>query len=205
MANTIQRQASPARWHRAVERAMSEGIQVRQLAGSGAWIATSGSDSSTAYELDVTGEIAHGCSCLAGLNGDSVCKHRAAFYLAVGVLDPEPEPPAAPALAPCGYCWGRGWETVVGKSGTEYRFACQVCDGTGTEEAGEDDEPSSLAAGLAPVAPAPSAPAACGRCGGADTLTMTVAGGCGLHAVTIGCKACHGTGMVGMPAPAIAA
>ena len=101
MASTItrqQRQATPARWHKAVERAIGEDVQVRQLAGCGAWIATSGSDASAAYELEVTGAVAHGCNCLAGINGDPVCKHRAAFYLAIGVLDPEPDPPA-PALA----------------------------------------------------------------------------------------------------------
>ncbi|MDQ3411352.1 MAG: hypothetical protein M3509_04475, partial [Chloroflexota bacterium] len=88
-----------------MQRAIAENVQVRQLAGSCAWIATSGSDAGTAYEIEVTGEVAHGCSCLAGSNGDPVCKHRAAFYLTVGLLDPEPDPPA-PALAPCGYCSG---------------------------------------------------------------------------------------------------
>ncbi len=106
MATTMQRQqrqATPARWQKAVERASAENVQVRQLAGSGAWIATSGSDPNTAYELGVTGEVAHGCNCLAGLNGDPVCRHRAAFYLAVGLLDPEPDPPA-PAITPYRQC-----------------------------------------------------------------------------------------------------
>ncbi|MFT4040693.1 MAG: hypothetical protein QM692_21110 [Thermomicrobiales bacterium] len=90
------RTATPARWQAAAQRATTEGIQVRQLAGCGQWIATSGTDASTAYELDVTGAIAHGCSCQAGLNDDPVCKHRAAYYLLVGAIDltPEPEPPA---------------------------------------------------------------------------------------------------------------
>ena len=52
--------------------------------------------SSVAYEVEVTGNVAHGCDCLAGLNGDPVCKHRAAFFLLIGALDldPEPDPPA---------------------------------------------------------------------------------------------------------------
>jgi hypothetical protein len=105
---TRTRTSSPARWMKAVERAVAEGIQVRQLAGSGQWVATSGSDSSVAYEVEVTGNIAHGCTCLAGLNDDPVCKHRAAFYVLLGALslDPEPEPPA-PAAVICFRCQGR--------------------------------------------------------------------------------------------------
>jgi hypothetical protein len=93
---TRTRVSSPARWTKAAQRAISEGIQMRQVAGSGAWIATSGTDAAVAYEVAVTGNVAHDCDCLAGLNGDPVCKHRAAFYLLVGAitLDPEPEPPA---------------------------------------------------------------------------------------------------------------
>lgn len=170
------------------------------MAGSGAWIATSGSDSSAAYELEVTGDVAHGCSCLAGLNGDPVCKHRAAFYLAVGLLDPEPEPPA---LDPCGYCSGRGWAIVTGKSGTDYRFGGRVCDGTGTVAVEEDGDQPPLSRPAAPVAVAPVS-AACGRCDGSGRLRMTVAGGCGLYDVTTGCNACAGVGVVKLP-PAIAA
>ena len=124
MATTIQRQrqATPARWQKAVARAFGEGIQVRQLQGSGGWIATSGTDAGAAYELAVTGNVAHGCSCLAGLNDDPVCKHRAAFYLLIGALEPEPDPPASAApvvcfacrglVADCGVCGGAGVETL---------------------------------------------------------------------------------------------
>lgn len=85
------------RWKKAVERAISEGVEVRQLAGSGAWIATSGSQAGVAYELRVSGNFAWGCECLAGMNGDPVCKHRAAWYLLAGSLDPQP--PAAVTLS----------------------------------------------------------------------------------------------------------
>src|SRR5215207_5995102 len=91
---------TPARWEKAAERAEQEAIRVCQVQGSGQWIATSGSQSGTAYEVSVTGNIAHGCDCLAGLNGDPVCKHRAAFYLLIGALI-MPEPPAP---APCIAC-----------------------------------------------------------------------------------------------------
>jgi hypothetical protein len=110
---------SPERWQKAAERAIAEGIQVRQLQGSGQWIANSGSDATVAYELEVTGNVAHGCDCLAGLNGDPVCKHRAAFYLLIGAIDPtpEPDPPALGAVL-CFRCRG----TDAG---------CPVCGGAG--------------------------------------------------------------------------
>ena len=79
MIQTQTRIGSPARWMKAAERAIAEGIQIRQLAGSGQWVATSGSDTGAAYEVAVTGNVAHGCGCLDGLNEDPVCKHRAAF------------------------------------------------------------------------------------------------------------------------------
>ena len=113
------RQATPERWQKAARRAIDEGVQVRQLAGSGQWVATSGSDPAVAYEVEVVGNIAHGCTCLAGLNDDPVCKHRAAFYLSIGALagEPEPEPPA-PAGVVCFRCRG----TDAG---------CPVCAGAG--------------------------------------------------------------------------
>lgn len=118
---TTVRSSTPARWQKAAERAVSEGVQVRQLQGSGAWIATSGTQSGTSYGLEVTGNVCHGCDCLAGLNDDPVCKHRAAWYLLIGALslDPEPEPPTAPAIpALCFRCQGRD-------------AFCQVCQGVG--------------------------------------------------------------------------
>lgn len=101
MATAIRRPrvATPQRWQKALQRALDGQVQVRQLAGSGAWIATSASDGSTAYEVEVTGDVAHGCSCLAGMNGDPCCKHRAAFSFAIGLLDLDPEPePTAPLI-----------------------------------------------------------------------------------------------------------
>ncbi len=77
------RQATPARWQTALRRAFAEHISVRQLAGSGMWIATSCSDLAAAYE--VTRET---CECQAGPFGDPVCKHRAAYWVALGIVDP---------------------------------------------------------------------------------------------------------------------
>ncbi|MDQ3695035.1 MAG: hypothetical protein M3464_15615 [Chloroflexota bacterium] len=131
MATTIRRPrvATPQRWQKALSRAIDGQVQVRQLAGCGAWIATSASDPSTAYELEITGEVAHGCSCLAGLNSDPVCCHRAMFYHQLGHLDPEPEPPA-PAI--CRACQGCGliYDRDLERAGLLYP-SCQPCHGTG--------------------------------------------------------------------------
>lgn len=124
---------SSARWQKAAERAVHEGVQVRQLQGSGQWIASSGSDQTTAYELNVTGSIAHGCDCLAGLNNDPVCKHRAAFYILVGALglDPEPEgSPPAPGVAPvvCFRCRGVGAHCPVCAGSAALATAAQAAE-----------------------------------------------------------------------------
>lgn len=81
------REATPARWRAALARAEKEGIEIRQLVGSGGWIATSGADRHSAYELEVTAGVVHGCACLAAQHDDPVCKHRAAFLAEFGGLD----------------------------------------------------------------------------------------------------------------------
>ena len=74
-------QDAPERWQQALNRAIAQGVTVRQLAGSGAWIATSGTDSEAAYI--VTRDT---CECHAGEAGDPVCKHRAALRRRLGLL-----------------------------------------------------------------------------------------------------------------------
>ena len=83
-----QRQSTHQRWQQAVARARKEGVEARQLVGSGGWIATSGTDQRAAYELAVTSGIVHDCACLAALHDDPVCKHRAAYWIAMGIDDP---------------------------------------------------------------------------------------------------------------------
>lgn len=94
MATTVvrtRRQATPARWQAALARAIETDIQIRQIAGTGEWIATSGTRA-VAYRTDGVS-----CECEAALlGGDPVCRHRAAYWHALGLLDldPEPDPPA---------------------------------------------------------------------------------------------------------------
>ncbi len=150
MATTMirrQRQATPERWQAALARALAEGVQVRQLAGCGAWIATSGHDATVAYQVAVSGGVAHGCGCPAGEHGDPVCKHRALWYHLAGLLDPEPEPPmpASPALIPCRECGGDGYQRMVtgGRLSDWIAVPCWTCNGTGH---GPGEEVRALAA-----------------------------------------------------------
>ncbi len=141
MATTMirrQQTATPARWRKALVRAIAEGVQVRQLAGSGAWIATSGQDAGVAYQVAVSGGVAHGCDCPAGEHGDPVCKHRALWYHVAGLLDPEPEPPAPASIAvasrPCGACDGDGYQRIItgGHLSDWWAAPCAACQSTGT-------------------------------------------------------------------------
>src|SRR5215216_8031014 len=102
------RTASPERWRHAAERAITEGIEVRQVNASGMWVANSGSQANVAYVLEITGSLVQSCSCPAGTFGDPCCKHAARYYLDAGLLElnPEPEPPAAAASVVCFRCQG---------------------------------------------------------------------------------------------------
>ena len=83
---TLRRANTPDRWQAALQRALLEGVQVRQLAGSGAWVATSSTDPGAAYEV-----TPWTCECQAGQYDDPVCKHRAALHLRLGRLQPADE------------------------------------------------------------------------------------------------------------------
>lgn len=72
---------TPTRWIAALDRAEREGVTVRQLTASGAWIATSTSDPHSAYEVSV-----FRCTCKAAEFGDDpVCKHRAMLRYHLGL------------------------------------------------------------------------------------------------------------------------
>ncbi len=92
MVTSIARPNTLARWQAALKRAHVEGVQVRQLAGSGAWIATSSRDASIAYEVSIAD-----CDCHAAQHGDPICKHRAMLRWTLNLL---PFPTPAAGLAP---------------------------------------------------------------------------------------------------------
>jgi hypothetical protein len=86
---------TPARWQKALKRALEQGVDVRQLATTGVWVATSGTDSTAAYVVTESD-----CECRAAQEGDCVCKHRALLRHVLGMLPLDPDPtPAAPAVA----------------------------------------------------------------------------------------------------------
>jgi len=134
------RRDTPERWQAAAKRATAEGVTVRQLAGSGAWIATSGTDTTIAYEV-----TPWHCECRAGEFDDPICKHRATLRVRLGWLtvEPEPEPPAPAVVAViiraaeerCRNCGGNGWGYGTVTGGRIDRLTCWICDGTGVEPA----------------------------------------------------------------------
>jgi hypothetical protein len=88
------KKSTPKRWQEALERAHKDVIRVRQINSTGQWVAMSADANSEAYDIDVIGAYAYGCSCPASVHGDQVCKHRAAFYEYIGLLElVEGEPP----------------------------------------------------------------------------------------------------------------
>ena len=122
--------ATPERWAKAAERARAEGIEVRQVASTGQWVATSGTHANVAYLMEVVAGTVRACTCPAGEHGDPCCKHAAAFYLSSGLLDPEPPTPAAPApAATCPACGGRGerMETVGWRGWEVVWHPCPRC------------------------------------------------------------------------------
>ncbi len=130
------RRVTPERWQAALKRALEAGVQIRQLAGSGAWVATSATDPTAAYLVN-----GQSCECQAAEHGDPVCLHRAMYWNAVGVLDLEPEPTAAPVVAAptpatCPACGGNGFDPgcqghrIAG--GFVVHCPCATCDGVGT-------------------------------------------------------------------------
>lgn len=84
---TNRRAATHERWQKAAERAVKKNVSVRQLQGSGAWIATSATDPTKAYELEIRDGIVLSCACEASaVWGDPVCCHKAAYYLSIGTI-----------------------------------------------------------------------------------------------------------------------
>jgi hypothetical protein len=116
------------RWRTALQRAIAEGIEVRQLAGSGMWIATSGTDADVAYEV-----TPWDCECHAGQFIDPICKHRAALLAKLGRLRLNAEM-APPQPVSCPTCNGVGSVPGTVSMGKTWRYdniTCDDCHGTG--------------------------------------------------------------------------
>lgn len=124
----IEREATDQRWQDALARAHKEGVQIRQLAGCGMWIATSSSDDETAYEV-----TPWSCECWAAEFGDPVCKHRAALLAKLGRLAPNP-PDSRTNRVRCDTCNGVGSHPGTVSTGDTWRYdnvTCEDCHGTG--------------------------------------------------------------------------
>jgi hypothetical protein len=123
---------TPERWAKALERAIANGVEPLQIAGTGEWVVTSASKLGTVYRTD-----GFACECDAALHGDGVCQHRAVVRFVLGLLTlPQQEPAAMPmtlTTIDCGACHGRGWNYVETNGGRAFpeQVACRRCVGTG--------------------------------------------------------------------------
>ena len=79
-------QDTPARWQTALARAVAGGVAVYQEDSTGMLVVTSATKPGVVYVTD--GQT---CTCPAGVAGDPVCLHRAAYLHRTGVLARNPE------------------------------------------------------------------------------------------------------------------
>lgn len=194
--------ATPARWQAALARAIAEGIEVRQVAGSGAWIATSTTDPHAAYAVDGST-----CACDAAAHGDPVCKHRAAFLAVRGVLalppapaiDPEPTDAELAATeraiaAPDVEARARERQIKLGRSHgvplqENFPEGARAMGQSRDEDPDDDPDPSPVAA----------SPPTCRECAGSGTVRYGCGGGLS-NWVEERCRWCQGTGRAPFPA-----
>ncbi len=73
-------QENPRRWARALDRAISDGLDVLVCAVTGEAFVESASRPGTLYAVSVDG-----CGCEAGQHGQ-ICKHRACYLAQIGEL-----------------------------------------------------------------------------------------------------------------------
>ena len=117
---------TPKRWRAALRRAQKEGVEIRQLQGSGMWIATSASDPDTAYEV-----TPWECECFAGQFHDPICKHRAALLVKLGRMRLEADIDVIEPI-PCPACRGTGKRLPNGFH-QKMTDSCPDCGGSGIE------------------------------------------------------------------------
>lgn len=117
----VSRRESIDRWQSALRRADEKNVRLYRVEVSGAYIATSGTTTTVAYQTDGIS-----CECAAAVQGDPVCIHRARFWQAMGMLALEVEP--APATMSCTFCRGTGEFWADGQWSAD---TCGACNGRG--------------------------------------------------------------------------
>lgn len=111
------RTESPERWAKALQRAITSGLEVFTVADTGERFVTSASRLDVLHRTDgIT------CTCEAALSGDPCCQHRAAARFCLGWLQVE-EAPTGPT---CPDCCGCGQQDFG-----RYALPCDACAGTG--------------------------------------------------------------------------
>jgi hypothetical protein len=119
------------RWHKALVRAIDQGLEVFTVADTGERMVTSASKLDTLHRTD-----GRHCTCEAAVAGDPVCQHRAVVRSILGWLPAETPAElgiAAPAPVDCPQCNGGGVIYVRECARAGWPFPdCPACGGTGT-------------------------------------------------------------------------
>jgi hypothetical protein len=118
---------TPARWQKALRRALENGVEILTASDDGERFATSASRLDLLHRVDP-----YRCTCEAGIAGDPICMHRAALRFVLGWLA-LPELDEAAATIDCPACQGCGWAYVEVDGGRAWpdQVECRRCDGSG--------------------------------------------------------------------------
>ncbi len=164
---------TPARWQTALSRAIAGGVAVYQEDSTGMLVVTSATKPGVVYVTD-----GRTCTCPAGVAGDPVCVHRAAYLHRVGVLALDPAPAAEDDADRDGDDWAAFWAEL-------YAQYPNIAPG-----------PITSMSDLAIMVDARSLPAddgTCRDCGGRGDFMKESATFKGVT-YRVGCRACKGTG-----------
>ncbi len=98
---------TPERWQTALARAVAGGVAVYQEDSTGMLVVTSATKPGVVYVTD--GQT---CTCPAGVAGDPVCLHRAAYLHRAGVLALNPAPAVEDDAEMDADDWAAFWEGI---------------------------------------------------------------------------------------------
>ncbi len=136
------RPTTPADLWRLADQARANGVRLLSEGLSGERFATSATDPGTIYRL-----TAYSCTC-RGFTHHQRCQHHALLLAELGWL-PDTEP-AAPAVAICPACGGRGIDPACRghrvAAGYSVHCPCDRCQGAGTVAPAITEPPARLAA-----------------------------------------------------------